>query len=125
MDSGLKQDMRIFFYSSLFLFLLVGCQQSQSPNKEPEEEQVLIYVVYPDHSPVQDFIIALSETGESAPDIGMELAPTNEEGKTEANLRVGATYVAALVIEDKPTQYEEFTVSENAEDNEFTFTLED
>lgn len=118
--------MRIIFYSIIFLFLIVGCQQQeQQPNKESKKEKVLIYVVQPDQTPVQDFTITLSETGESATDIGMELPPTNAEGKTEATLKVGTTYEAYLVIDDNTTQYEEFTVSESEKDNEFTFTLED
>lgn len=118
--------MRIIFYSIIFLFLIVGCQQQeQHPNKELEKEKVLIYIVRPDQSPVQDFTITLSETGESAPNIRMILTLTDVDGKTEANLKVGVTYEAYLVKDDDTTQYEEFTVSDKVEENEFIFVLED
>lgn len=106
--------MRILLFFTIFILILTGCQEKQ-PNKESEKEKVIIYVVHPDQSPVQDFTITLSETGESAPDIGMTLNPTDAEGKTETTLKVGTTYEAYLVIDDDTTQYEEFTVSEDEE----------
>lgn len=104
----------------LLPFLSVGCQQ-----QETGEEKVVIYVLHADQSPVQNFIVALSETGESTPDIGFRLEPTDKDGKTETTLKVGATYEAYLVKDDGTTQYETFTVSRNAEKNVFTFVLEE
>ena len=74
---------------------------------------------------MQGFTISLGEAAPGSPDIGWTLDPTDADGKTEATLKVGTTYVAYLVIDDDTTQYEEFTVSENVEDNEFTFVLKD
>ena len=121
----LKLNKSFYILIIILLLLTVGCSNPFAKKGKSQEEKVYIYVVHPDQSPVQDFPITITRTGESAPEIGIILEPTDEDGKTEAILTVGATYEAYLVIDDDTTQYEEFTVLENVEDNEFTFMLED
>lgn len=119
--------MRTSIYFIVFFILFTGCQQQQHPGEElekDEKEKVFIYVVDQDQSPVQNLQVGLGETGDS-PDIGTILDPTDEDGKTEANLKVGVTYDIYFVIDDDTTQYEKITVSNNVEENEYIFELED
>ncbi|SDC57126.1 hypothetical protein SAMN05421663_10311 [Terribacillus halophilus] len=110
-----------YFYVTCFLFLITGCQQQQNTG----EEKVIIYVMESVTSPVQGFTVTLAETGEEVLDIGIILEPTDTQGKTEAVLKVGTTYEASLVLNDHQTQYEKITVSEDADDNIFTFVLDE
>ena len=120
----LKSNKLFYILVICLLLSVVGCSNAFD-KEETEEEKVELYLVYPDQSPVQGFPVTLAKTGESAHQMGIVLESTDKNGKTEATLTVGATYEAYIVIDDDTTQYEEFTVSENAEDNEFTFILDD
>jgi len=106
------------------LLSVIGCSNPIDKEEKLEEEKVLIYVVDQDQSPVQNLQVGLSETGDST-DIGTILDHTDEDGKTEATLKVGVTYDIYFVIDDDTTQYEKFTVSDNVEDNKFTFELKE
>src|SRR5699024_4851354 len=114
------------FYNLIIIVLLsvIGCSNPIDNEEKLEEEKVLIYVFDKDQSPVQNLQVGLSETGDST-DIGTILDHTDEDGKTEATLKVGVTYDIYFVIDDDTTQYEKFTVSDNVEDNKFTFELKE
>ena len=106
----------------LLFFPLLGCQLKES---EMETAKVSLYVIQSNHIPVETVTISLVTLANPTPEIALVLKPTDSHGKTEATLNVGSTYQASLVTNDRKTQYEEFTVSEDADNNVFTFTLED
>ncbi len=103
-------------------FLLLGCQSRDIVTKT---ERVSLNVLNKNQLPVQNVTISLVELADPTPEIALILKPTDSHGKTEATLNVSSTYQVSLVTKNYKNQYEEFSVSENADDNVFTFTLEE
>ncbi|CEI84188.1 hypothetical protein J18TS1_28580 [Oceanobacillus oncorhynchi subsp. incaldanensis] len=115
---------RLLSCLTIFFLVLFGCQQEESSNEANLQSGVVFIILNKDQSPVENFTITIVQTSEPSPDIGVKPKPTDVNGRTEMELAEGETYEAALVISDYTTQYEEFTVSEDKKDNEFTFILE-
>lgn len=81
-------NIRVFISLIILSSLIVGCQSKDSVD-DIKEEKVIIYVVDEDESPVQNFEVSLSETGNSA-DFGIILGSTDVERKIERILKRGS-----------------------------------
>lgn len=115
--------------AAIFLiFLLIGCQQEPkniinvTQQKSQNITKVTLTVVDASNKPVQNLEVSLADRSSNA-EIGMHLGLTDSEGTITANLKVGVTYEAALIINDETTQYEKFTISEQDSENQFIFIL--